>query len=146
MVAWASSNMAVVLLVDDSQVALRVLGQRLAAAGFDVLKEWTAAAARSVDAKKLACAIFDLELADGEGPGLASELRVASPALPVAFFTAGASASLLERAVRRVPVLFSRKRRSRGLVQWVRNVGCAGGGIAPNESLIPRRRESERFR
>ena len=119
--------MAIVLLVDDSQVALRVLGQRLAAAGFDVLKEWTAAAARSVDAKKLACAIFDLELADGEGPALASELRVASPALPVAFFTAGASASLLERARAYGPIFA--KTEVEGLVQWVRNVARVGAVI-----------------
>jgi DNA-binding response OmpR family regulator len=92
--------MPTALLVDDSQVALRALARRLGAEGFAVRTELTAASARTIDPGELACAVIDLELADGDGDGteLAANLRARRATLPIAFFTAGASPELLARA------------------------------------------------
>jgi CheY-like chemotaxis protein len=92
--------MPTVLLVDDSPVALRALARPLTAEGFDVLAELTAARARKRDGAVLACAVLDLELADGDGDGpeLAAAIRAKHPTLPIAFFTAGASPPLVARA------------------------------------------------
>ena len=96
--------MPTVLLVDDSPVVRRVLTQRLVAEGFDVVAEPTAAGARVVDLTTLACAIIDIELPDGSGADLASALLLRRASLPLAFFTAGASAAVLERALTHGPV------------------------------------------
>jgi CheY-like chemotaxis protein len=99
-----SGTMRNVLLVDDSPVARRVLAQRLGAEGFDVREESSVAGAYDADTSALSCAIIDLELVDGNGSDLAAVLLGRRASLPVAFFTAGASASLLERARTRGPV------------------------------------------
>ncbi|MDP9150624.1 MAG: response regulator [Myxococcota bacterium] len=96
--------MATVLLVDDSPVARRVLSKRLAAEGFVVAQEASAAGARGIDAKMLACAIVDLELADGDGVELASALLASNASLAIAFFTGGAPPESLARASERGPV------------------------------------------
>jgi len=108
--------MNTVLLVDDSLVALHVLGRRLRAEGFAVREESTARGASAVDPAELLCAIVDLHLADGEGPAISSTLRARRPALPVAFFTAGASSLLLEQARAGGPVF--RKNDVEGLLAW----------------------------
>jgi DNA-binding response OmpR family regulator len=105
MLLASSYRMAIVLVVDDSPVALRALGRRLVQAGFQVREEATASAARATDLEALACAVFDLELADGDGAELAEALRVKRPSLPVAFFTSGASAPVVERARLLGPIL-----------------------------------------
>ena len=97
MLLASSYRMAIVLVVDDSPVALRALGRRLVQAGFQVREEATASAARATDLEALACAVFDLELAEA--------LRVKRPSLPVAFFTSGASAPVVERARLLGPIL-----------------------------------------
>ncbi len=50
------------------------------------------------------CAILDLELSDGDGTDLAAILASRRPSLPVAFFTTGATPSLVENARGRGPV------------------------------------------
>jgi CheY-like chemotaxis protein len=110
--------MRTVLLVDDSPVALRVLARRLVAEGFDVREESTAAAARGHDPAALACAIVDLELPDGDGTDLAAALLAKHPSLPVAFFTAGAPPSLVERARAHGPVFT--KPDAEAIVAWVK--------------------------
>jgi CheY-like chemotaxis protein len=96
--------MPTVLLVDDSPVAQHVLANRLRAAGFEVRRESSVAGARSADAAACCCAVLDLELPDGDGVALAEALRLANGSLPVAFFTAGADASIVERAREQGPV------------------------------------------
>jgi CheY-like chemotaxis protein len=93
-----------VLLVDDSAVARHALSRRLKAEGFDVLEAASTAAARAIPLSGLSCAIIDVDLLDGDGPSLASELRSVSPSLPVAFFTAGAPAELVGKAQQHGPV------------------------------------------
>ncbi len=96
--------MPAILLVDDSAVARRAVARRLSVEGFEVREAGSAAEARAVPLNGLCCAIIDVELPDGDGPELAAELEIRSPGLPVAFFTAGASAELVARAQARAPV------------------------------------------
>jgi len=110
--------MPTVLLVDDSPLARRVIARRLLAEGFQVREEPTAAAARAVDAMSLACAVVDLELPDGDGTDLAAALLTRRPSLPLAFFTAGASAALVERARAHGPVFT--KPQLEPLVAWIK--------------------------
>jgi CheY-like chemotaxis protein len=114
--------MTLVLVVDDSPVALRALSRRLAAEGFTVQEEATAAGARACDPSGLACAVLDLELADGDGPTVALGLRARSPSLPIAFFTAGAERSLIERAGS-LGAVFA-KPDVEAVVAWAKQVGA----------------------
>jgi CheY-like chemotaxis protein len=110
--------MRTILLVDDSPVARRVVARRLVAEGFRVREEATAAAARGVELASLACAVIDLDLPDGDGTELAAALLGARPSLPLAFFTAGASAALVERARAHGPVFT--KPQLEPLVAWIK--------------------------
>ncbi len=96
--------MPTVLLVDDSAVARHAVARRLIAEGFVVHEAGSAAEARAVTLSGLDCAILDVDLPDGDGPSLAAELRAARPALPIAFFTAGAAADLVTRSQAHGPV------------------------------------------
>jgi DNA-binding response OmpR family regulator len=96
--------MRTVLLVDDSAVARRAVARRLKAEGFEVREESSAAGARRADTSRITCAIIDLELVDGDGSDVAAALLGKRASLPVAFFTAGAPPSLLERARAHGPI------------------------------------------
>jgi CheY-like chemotaxis protein len=113
--------MPTVLLVDDSPVVRRLLTQRLVAAGFDVRAEATAAAGRAVDLATVTCAVIDIELPDGSGADLAGELLQRNASFPVAFFTAGASAAVLARALARGPVFT--KPEVEPLIAWIATAG-----------------------
>jgi CheY-like chemotaxis protein len=117
--------MPIVLLVDDSPVALRALAGRLGAEGFDVRAELTAAAARGVEPAQLACAVIDLELAEGDGDGteLAAHLRTRRATLPIAFFTANASPALRARARAFGPIFT--KPNLDAITAWARHVRSA---------------------
>jgi DNA-binding response OmpR family regulator len=97
--------MPIVLVVDDSPVALHALAAGLGAAGLAVRRAATAADAAAADAENLACAVIDIDLPDGSGVDVADALRARRASLPVAFFTAGADRALLDRARARGPVL-----------------------------------------
>jgi CheY-like chemotaxis protein len=96
--------MPTVLLVDDSPVVRRVLTLRLEAQGFDVRAESSATGAGEVDLSTLACAVIDIELPDGSGADLAGELLQRRTSLPLAFYTAGASETVLQHARTHGPV------------------------------------------
>lgn len=110
--------MPTVLLVDDSTVARVAVARRLAAEGFVVHEAGSAAEARAAPLAQMACAILDVELPDGDGPSLAIELRAARPALPVAFFTAGAAPDLVALSQAHGPVFT--KPALDPLVAWAR--------------------------
>jgi DNA-binding response OmpR family regulator len=120
MLSDTGSSMPIVLLVDDSPVALQVLAARMAAAGFDVLRESTVAGAMLAEVSRLACAVVDLELPDGDGVEVAASLRAQSAGLPIAFFTSGAAPSLLERAREHGPVFA--KPDVAAVVAWAKTV------------------------
>jgi DNA-binding response OmpR family regulator len=114
--------MTIVLVVDDSPVALRALCRRLAAEGFIVREEATAAGARACDPSDLGCAVLDLELADGDGASVALDLRARHRGLPIAFFTAGTERSLIERA-RALGAVFA-KPDVESVVAWAKGVAA----------------------
>jgi CheY-like chemotaxis protein len=113
--------MRTILLVDDSPVARRVLARRLRSEGFLVHEESTVADAREADASALTCAIIDLELADGDGNDLAAGLLRKRGSLPIAFFTAGASRSILEQARGLGPIF--QKPDINAIVAWAKSAG-----------------------
>jgi CheY-like chemotaxis protein len=110
--------MRTVLLVDDSAVARRVLARRLEGEGFQVSEAPSIASARKIDPATVACAVIDLELADGDGTDLARTLLELRPGLPIAFFTMGSAPSLVEGARARGPVFL--KPDLTQLVAWVK--------------------------
>jgi len=110
--------MPCILLVDDSAVARHALARRLSAEGFDILEAGSAAEARAVRLDDVACAIIDVDLFDGDGPSLATDLRTKKPSLPVAFFTAGAPAELVGKAQAHGPVFT--KPAIDPVIQWAR--------------------------
>jgi ActR/RegA family two-component response regulator len=112
-----------VLLVDDSPVALRALARRLAAEDFDVREGPTAALAVEADVTDLACAVVDIELADGNGADIAAVLRAKRATLPIAFFTAGASPPVLARAHAYGPIFM--KPNIDAVVAWAKHVSTA---------------------
>jgi hypothetical protein len=102
-------------------VARRVVAERLAAEGCAVREVGSAQGGRGLDASALAglaCAVLELDLGDGDGTDLAASLLAKRPSLPIAFFTAGASPSLVESARARGPVFLSQELSL--LVAWVK--------------------------
>ena len=112
--------MPLVLIVDDSPVALRVLARRLGDEGFPTAEASSLKAALRVDVARLGCAIIDLELADGDGTDLADALLARRTALPLAFFTTGSSPALVQSARARGPVFV--KPDVAPLVAWIRRL------------------------
>lgn len=78
-----------ILVADDSLVVRAALGQRLTAAGFEVVLAGSAAEAMAADAPSFACAVLDVDLGDGDGLTVAEALVARNGALRVAFFTSG---------------------------------------------------------
>jgi len=88
----------IVLVVDDSAVARLSLARGLKARGARVCERDSLSAVRDDPPGRVACAILDLELPDGDGVQVAELLRATMPWLPVAFFSAGAADAVLARA------------------------------------------------
>ncbi len=113
-------GVAAVLVVDDSPVVRRALARALGAAGLDVREAASVDAARRIDLRELACAVIDLQLADGDGADLAEALIGEQPAFPVAFFTSGAPNASVERARAHGPVFL--KPDTRAVLAWVERI------------------------
>jgi DNA-binding response OmpR family regulator len=123
--------MPFVLLVDDSAVARHAVARRLTAEGFQVHEAASAAEARAIPLAGIACAIIDVELLDGDGPSLAAELLATRASLPLAFFTAGASADLVARSQAHGPVFT--KPALDPLVAWARAATAAPAQPPPTK-------------
>jgi CheY-like chemotaxis protein len=87
-----------ILFVDDSPLVRVATLRRLAGRGLRVTALASSAEAEAVDATSFAAALLDIELGDGLGPDVAARLRVASPALPIAFLTSGAAPRVVDAA------------------------------------------------
>jgi CheY-like chemotaxis protein len=110
-----------VLLVDDSAVARRLLAGRLVAEGYAIHELGSVQSGRGLGGAVLAgfsCAVLDLELGDGDGTDLAATLLAKRPNLPIAFFTAGSTPSLVESARARGPVFL--KPNLAAVIAWVK--------------------------
>ncbi len=113
-----------ILFVDDSAVARAAAVRQLGARGLPVSALGSRREAEGVDPTGFAAALLDIELGDGFGPDLAARLRLASPALPIAFLTGGGAASLLDAARAFGPV-FEKGAGAEEAFGWV--VEAAGG-------------------
>ena len=87
-----------ILFVDDSALIRAATTRHLVGRGLQVTALGSSAEAEAVDATGFAAALLDIELGDGFGPDVAARLRQASPALPIAFLTAGGTPDVLDAA------------------------------------------------
>ncbi len=76
-----------ILFVDDSAVVRAATTRRLAGRGLPVTALGSSREAHEVDPTSFSAALLDIELGDGFGPDVAARLRLASPALPIAFLS-----------------------------------------------------------
>ena len=121
-----NSNSRPVLFVDDSALARVAVTRRLVALGIEIKIEIeieivtlsSAAEAASADGAAFSAALLDIELGDGFGTDVARRLREAAPGLPIAFFTAGGPAEILEAAEQIGPV-FSKASELDDAVRWL---------------------------
>lgn len=108
-----------VLIADDSAVARASVAREVRAAALDIIEASTAASAASMNPAKLACALLDLDLGDGNGPDVAEGLRAEDAALPIAFFSAQREGAVLARA-RTIGPVFSKQSELNAAIAWIR--------------------------
>jgi two-component system, response regulator RegA len=87
------------LVVEDDVTVARALSRTLARRGFSVAVARSCAAARAL-AQRFDVAVLDLDLPDGNGVDLASELISVGRVPSVVFFSGSSDAALLARARR----------------------------------------------
>jgi DNA-binding response OmpR family regulator len=107
-----------VLLVDDSAVARLTVARRLRAEGFEVIEQASATGTKSGTVAEIACALLDLDLGDGDGTDVARALLAQRAELPIAFFSAAASADVIEQA-RKLGHVFTKPGQLEAAVAWV---------------------------
>jgi CheY-like chemotaxis protein len=112
------------LIADDTSLARAAIVRRLVVDGIPYVEASSAAAAAAMDPGGLSCALLDLDLGDGNGVDVAVALRRIRPGLPIAFFTAGASATVLARATAMAPV-FSKPDDLERAIAWVKTCATA---------------------
>lgn len=114
-----------VLLADDSAVARAAVGARLRTT-CDVIEADSVAAAKEAARADgpFTAAVLDLDLGDGTGVDVARALRAISPSLPIAFFSAGAPAALIDSA-RGIGRVFAKSADVDALVSWVASVSAS---------------------
>ncbi len=113
-----STKIRSVLVADDSDVARHAVVVRLKAVGLRPVEARSAKSAKEVDPAGIACALVDLDLGDGNGVDLAKALRKRAEELPVAFFSAGATAEIVDQAKRLGPV-FTKPEELEDALAWV---------------------------
>jgi CheY-like chemotaxis protein len=107
-----------ILFVDDSAVARAATSRRLVDRGVRVTALSSSREAEGVDARSFAAALLDIELEDGSGTDVAARLRKASPKLPIAFLTSGASSGA-EDAARAIGPVFSKTGDVDEAIGWI---------------------------
>lgn len=106
------------LVVDDSAVARVLVRRALERLGVHVFEAGSIAEANAVESTTYDAALLDLELGSESGVALAHLLRAVRPALPIAFFTAGADASVQAEAPALGPV-FRKPEQLESACAWV---------------------------
>ena len=115
----------VVLLVDDSRVVRAIVEKQLAERGLAVRTAGDRAGAAALDAHGATLALLDLELPDGTGVDVATELRTRSESLPVAFLTSAPRSPLADQARALGPV-FEKGGETAAAVAWAVVVAAQG--------------------
>lgn len=92
------------LIVDDEPATARALGRLLRAAGHNVAIAGSCAAARILG-DRFDCAVLDIDLGDGSGIDLASELRVRGSVGRVVFYSGTMDDEVLERVKHMGPLV-----------------------------------------
>jgi DNA-binding response OmpR family regulator len=93
-----------VLVVEDSPVLVRPLIRLLARNGYDVHHVDSCAGARALQ-ERFDAGVFDVELPDGLGTDLCSELLARKSVCRAVFYTGVANEGLLKRALELAPVV-----------------------------------------
>lgn len=96
--------MAHLLIVDDEPATARSLGRVLRAAGHNVTVAGSCAAARNLE-DSFDCAVLDIDLGDGSGIDLASELQARGSIAQVVFYSGTMDDRVLERVTRTGPLV-----------------------------------------
>ncbi len=92
------SAQAHVLLVDDSPLVVHAVSKRLRELAISAVVYDSVASSVGATLADVACALLDLELADGDGVAIANHLRATAPNVAIAFFSGGAPDDLRARA------------------------------------------------
>jgi DNA-binding response OmpR family regulator len=121
--------MAHLLIVDDEPATSRSLGRVLRAAGHSVVTAPSCASARSLE-ERFDCAVLDIDLGDGSGIDLASELTARGSIARVVFYSGTMDDAVLERVTRIGPLVMKAEPVARLLeeVERVLKQGPAAGG------------------
>lgn len=111
--------MPCVLIADDSPVVRLAIARVLRGEGMVVVERDSCASLRELDPGALHCALIDLDLGDGDGTDVATQLRARMAHLPIAFFTGNRSGDSLARATTLGPVFHKPEDLDR-MLAWVR--------------------------
>jgi DNA-binding NtrC family response regulator len=98
------SGSATILHVEDDEFVTRSLRRWLERRGFSVTSTATCGEARSTESR-FAIGVFDIDLPDGDGIGLAAEMLGRGTVKSAVFYTATADAGALARASQIGPVV-----------------------------------------
>ncbi len=101
--------MATILFIEDDELLMKSLGDRLRERGYTVVHAQTVADARAVAAKHHPDAIIaDVTLPDGDGLAAAKEVRtlVANNALPIIILTNNDSPRLTDEALNGIGISY----------------------------------------
>lgn len=110
-----------ILVVDDSQDIVRMLGRALSRHGFRIDSTTSAREALSrAESTRYDAALLDLVMPGQDGAALAAALRERIPGLPVALITAYAASPLLPAARRSGATVFTKPVAIADLVDFLR--------------------------
>jgi len=132
---------AVVLVVDEDAESRQGLLNVLATSGIRALGAGSADAALRMQARHHpAVAVCDIDLSDGDGAGLARDLRACDAEMPVLLLAHYASVEAANAAVGRLDAYLIKPVAPRTLLQSVHNALARRGLVAENRSLADRLR------
>jgi DNA-binding NtrC family response regulator len=134
--------MAQLLIVDDEPSTARSLGRVLRAAGHSVTVAGSCAAARTLDGR-FDCAVLDIDLGDGSGIDLASELHARGSIARVVFYSGTLDDSVLERIKHTGPLVMKAEPVARLLeqIERVLEQGLSMNGLSEPCCGVPKARD-----
>lgn len=100
MVDGGPAGDAHILLVEDDAAIARLIARRFGRLGYVVSVARSSAEARAATSRVFACGIFDIDLGDGDGVDLATDLFASGVVRTVVFFTGSTDPDVRRRADR----------------------------------------------